>query len=184
MALNELLGDAYKEGMSEEEISQAFEKVLAKRDAEAAKLKTAFNKASSDIAKYKQEIKDHMSDEEKKASEQKELLEKLQKENAEFKKQSALASNKAELVALGYGDELAEKASQALYDGDMKGFFTLHKTMLSEYETSLKAGIMKSTPTPPASNGNSVATRESIMAIKDPDVRQEEIAKHMDLFGY
>ena len=182
MALNELLGDAYKEGMSEEELSQAFEKVLAKRDAETAKLKTAFNKASSDVAKYKKNLEDKMSDEEKKANEQKELLERLQKENAEFKKQSVLASNKAELVALGYNDELAVKASQALYDGDMKKFFGFHKTMLEEYNTNLRAENMKATPTPPASAGGTVVTKEYIMSIKDSEERQAAIAQHIELF--
>ena len=139
MALNELLGDAYREGMSEEEISQAFEKVLAKRDAETAKLKNAFNKASSDVAKYKQDLKDHMSDEEKKANEQKELLEKLQKENEEFKKQSVITDNKAKFIGLGYSEDLAQQTAEALFNGDLTTFFTNQKAVWDAKEKEIRA---------------------------------------------
>lgn len=170
MALNELLGDSYREGMSEEEISQAFEKVLAKRDAETAKLKNAFNKASSDVAKYKQDLKDHMSDEEKKANEQKELLEKLQKENEEFKKQSVITDNKAKFIGLGYSEDLAQQTAEALFNGDLTTFFTNQKAVWDAKEKEIRAGVMKDTPVPPAgSAGKSGVTLAQLrsMSVKD-----------------
>ena len=187
--LTELLGTSYSEGMSEEDLSKALEKAIKAKDKQAeadlAKLKSAFNKASSDVAEYKHKLQEHLSDEEKKSTEQAELLERLQAENAEFKKQSAIAKNRADLVSLGFGDELAQKTAEALFEGDMKSVFAGLKTAKDEFEKGIRADVMKNTPVPPANGGSSQnpVTRETIMGIKDPMERQAQIAEHIDLFG-
>lgn len=189
--LTELLGDAFKEGMSEDELSKALEKVLKAKEkqteADVTKLKNAFNKASSEVAEYKHKLQEHLSDEEKKANEQAELLEKLQAENAEFKKSSEIAKSTAEFAKLGYDDELATKTAQALYDGDMATVFANQKTFLESREREIRAGVMKETPVPPAqgsANSHTTVTRESIMSISDPSERQAAIAENHELFGY
>ena len=190
--LQDLLGTSYKEGMSEEELSKALEKVVKAKEKQAeadlTKVKNAFNKASSEVAEYKHKLQEHLSDEEKKATEQAELLEQLKAENAEFKKTSAIAKSTAEFAKLGYDDELATKTAQALYDGDMATVFANQKAFLESREREIRAGVMKETPVPPASgssaDGAKSVTRESIMSIKDPVERQSAISEHHDLFGY
>lgn len=187
--LQELLGTAYKEGMTEEELSKAVEKAVKAKEkqaeADVAKLKNAFNKASSDVAEYKHKLQEHLSDEEKKRTEQDELLERLQQENAEFKKQSTIAQHKANFVALGYNEELAQKTAEALFDGDMDSVFENFKTARADLEKGIRADAMKNTPVPPAggSTASTSVTRESIMSIKDPVERQAQIAEHFELFG-
>jgi hypothetical protein len=63
----------------------------------------------------------------------------------------------------------------------MDKFFANTKTMLTDLEKNIKAGVMKGTPTPPAGTSDTM-TRESIMAIKDAVERQAAIASHIDLF--
>ena len=188
--LQDLLGNAYKEGMTEEELSKAIEKAVNAKEKQAeqdlTKIKNAFNKASSEVAEYKHKLQEHLSDDEKKRNEQDDLLKQLQEENAAFKRQSAIAENRAKFISFGYGEDLAQKTAEALFDGDLETVFANHKTAWEAKEKEIRAGVMRSTPVPPAggSTANASVTRESIMSIKDPVERQAQIAEHHDLFGY
>ena len=187
--LQDLLGDSYKEGLSEDELSKAVEKAVNAKEKQAeqdlTKIKNAFNKASSDLADYKHKLQEHQSDDERRSSEQAELLKQLQEENAAFKRQTAIAENKAKFMSFGYADELAQRTAEALFDGDLETVFANHKTAWEAKEKEIRAGVMQSTPVPPASGStNTAVTKESIMAMKDPVARQAAIAEHHDLFGY
>ena len=188
--LQDLLGSAYREGMTEDELSKAIEKAVNAKEKQAeqdlTKIKNAFNKASSEVAEYKHKLQEHLSDDEKKRNEQDDLLKQLQEENAAFKRQSAIAENRAKFISFGYGEDLAQKTAEALFDGDLETVFANHKTAWEAKEKEIRAGVMRSTPVPPAggATANSSVTRESIMQIKDPVERQAQIAEHHDLFGY
>lgn len=187
--LQELLGSAYKEGLSEEELSKAIEKAVKAKEKQAetdfTKIKNAFDKASSDIAEYKQKLKDSLSEDEKKATETQELIERLQRENAEFKRSSEIADYKAKFITSGYSEELAQKTAEALADGDMATVFANHKTAWEAKEKEIRAGVVKNNPVPPAgASGNTGLTREAILDIKDPVERQNAIAENPGLFGY
>lgn len=187
--LQDLLGSAYREGMTEDELSKAIEKAVNAKEKQAeqdlTKIKNAFNKASSEVAEYKHKLQEHLSDEEKKSSEQADLLKQLQEENAAFKRQSAIAENRAKFISFGYGEDLAQKTAEALFDGDLETVFANHKTAWEAKEKEIRAGVMRSTPVPPAGGApaNGAVTRESIMQIKDPVERQAQIAEHFELFG-
>ena len=185
--LQDLLGSSYKEGMSEDELSTAIQKAIAAKDKQAegelTKIKNAFNKASSEVADYKHKLQERMTEEEKTRTEQAELLEKLQAENAEFKRATVIADNKAKLVALGYGEELASKTAQALADGDTASVFASFKEVLEGKEKDLRASLMKETPIPPAGAGAKTMTRDEIMSTKDAEERQRAIAQNPTLFG-
>jgi hypothetical protein len=179
--ITEQLGDSYKEGMSEEEVSALLEKVWAAKEKEHAKTKSALDKTSSDVAKLKKELNEHQTEEEKAKNAQAEEIERLRAENEAFKKSSAISEITGKLIGLGYADTLASETAEALYNSDMDKFFANTKTMLTDLEKNIKAGVMKGTPTPPAGTSDTM-TRESIMAIKDAVERQAAIASHIDLF--
>ena len=187
--LQDLLGSAYREGLSEDELSKAIEKAVNAKEKQAeqdlTKIKNAFNKASSEVAEYKHKLQEHLSDEEKKSSEQADLLKQLQEENAAFKRQSAIAENRAKFISFGYAEDLAQKTAEALFDGDLETVFANHKTAWEAKEKEIRAGGMRSTPVPPAGGApaSGAVTRESIMQIKDPVERQAQIAEHFELFG-
>lgn len=185
--LQEYLGEAYKEGMTEEELSAAIESaVLAERKksaADYAKMKTSFDKASSEVAKHKKELAAYLTDEQKKESEKNALLEELKAQNEEFKKAAKIGEYKAKFLSQGYSDEMAAETAGALYDGDMDKVLANQTSFLAEKEKSIRAEIMKGTPVPPAGNGAPApVTKESILSIKDPVERQAAIAEHIDLF--
>ena len=81
--LSDLLGNAYKEGMTEEEISIALESVNNSNNAEINKLKSALSKANSEAADYKKQLRTKQSDDEAAAAMQKEEHEKLMQEKTE-----------------------------------------------------------------------------------------------------
>lgn len=73
MKLNVLLGDAYKEGMTADEIISALEKV-ADPNAEVEKLRNAVTKANGEAAEYKKQLKAKRTDDENAAQEQADKL--------------------------------------------------------------------------------------------------------------
>lgn len=79
MKLNVLLGDAYKEGMTADEIISALEKV-ADPNAEVEKLRNAVTKANGEAAEYKKQLKAKRTDDENAAQEQADKLAEMQKQ--------------------------------------------------------------------------------------------------------
>ena len=71
--LSDLLGEAYKEGMTEEEISTALQIAGAgqSNDAEINKLKAQLSKANSEAADYKKQLRGKQTADEAAAAEQK-----------------------------------------------------------------------------------------------------------------
>ncbi len=91
MKLNVLLGDAYKEGMTADEIISALEKV-ADPNAEVEKLRNAVTKANGEAAEYKKQLKAKRTDDENAAQEQADKLAEMQKQI------DALTADKENLV--------------------------------------------------------------------------------------
>ena len=156
--LSDLLGSAYKEGMSEAEISEALETAkiggtsVTKpvNDSELEKLKKRLSEVNSESAGYKKQLRELQGKERADAEEQKELMEKLQKENNDLKRSISLAERKASLIGQGYDEELALSTATAMVDGDID---TLLANMASHTEAMKKditSGMLRNTPRPPA----------------------------------
>ena len=156
--LSDLLGDAYKEGMSETEISEALEtaKVGVKpvtasvNDSELEKLKKRLSEVNSESAGYKKQLRELQGKDRAAAEEQKELMEKLQSENAELKRSISVSEKTASLLGQGYDKDLAISTATAMVDGDMD---TVLKNMASHTEAIKKdvtSGMLRNTPRPPA----------------------------------
>lgn len=159
--LSDLLGDAYKEGMSEEEISAALEALAPAQkkssDSEVEKLRKRLSEVNSESAGYKKQLRALQSKEAAEADEQKELMERLQAENGELKRSISLAEKKASLISQGYAEDLALSTATAMVDGDMD---TVIKNMAERAEAMKKevtADALRSTPRPPAGDEHTPA---------------------------
>lgn len=155
-----LLGDAYKEGMTADEIISALEKV-ADPNAEIEKLRNAVTKANSEAAEYKKQLKAKRTDDENAAQEQADKLAEMQKQiealtadKENLVKEKTLASYREKFVAQGYDAELAGKAASALADGDMDKVFKFQSEFMTAHDTAYKASLLKDMPTPPGADGN------------------------------
>ena len=148
--LKDLLGSAYKEGMTEEEIATALQAVGQGNDAEVNKLKTALSKANSEAAEYKKQLRGKQSEDEAAAAVQKEEQEKLLKENGELKRSMNLSQRKAKLLAMGYDETLADETAAAMVDGDMDKVIVNQSKFLEVQKKDIQADHMRKTPRPAA----------------------------------
>lgn len=151
--LSELLGNAYKEGMTEEEISNALQSMGAwvkDSDTEVTRLKTQLSKANSEAAEYKKQLRGKQSADEVAAAEQKAAMDKLTEENAELKRSIALSEKKAKLVAMGYEEKLADETATAMIDGDMDKVLENQSKYIAAHEKDVLAKKMRGTARPAA----------------------------------
>ena len=162
MNIKDLIGDAYKEGMTIEEINEALEGITLPTDtsAEVERLKNALSKSNSEVADYKRQLREKMSADELKAKEDAEKQEKLQKDYDELVKKVALSENKAKLLALGYDDALATETAEAMVNGELDKVFANQKKHLDNVEKKVRSEILKDTPSPDGGNGGKTITKE------------------------
>ena len=145
MKLSVLLGDAYKEGMTADEIISALEKV-ADPNAEVEKLRNAVTKANGEAAEYKKQLKAKRTDDENAAQEQADKLESMEKELAGLRKEKTVSEYKAKLVAQGYDEDLANETAAAMESGDMTTVFANNQKFLTDYAKRVVAEKLKGTP--------------------------------------
>lgn len=157
--LSDLLGEAYKEGMTEDEISAALETVGQGNEAEVNRLKAALSKANSEAADYKKQLRTKQTDDEAAAAAQKEEYNQLVQENADLKRSMALSERKAKLLAMGYDESLADETAVAMVDGDMDKVMANQNKYLEVQKKNIQADAMRKTPRPAAGddgNGGSM----------------------------
>ena len=187
--LQDLLGEAYKEGMTEEEISTALEAKQKEQevpqkhdDGEMNKLKEMLSKANSEAANYKKQLQAKMSDDEKAKAEQKEVFDKLVADNEAMKKKLSITDNKAKLIGIGYPEELAQATAEAMFVGDMDTVMANQKAILDAREQAIRADVLKETPVPPAGQGSSGMTKAEFEALSMSD-RMELYQKDPQLYS-
>lgn len=149
--LSDLLGEAYKEGMTEEEISAALEGKKSSSDAEMNRLKNALTKANSEAAEWKKKVREYQTDEEAKAAAQKEEFEKIMQENADLKRAANISDKKAKLISLGYDEKAADETAVAMIDGDLEKVIANQAVFLEAQKKNAVADQMRKTARP---NGN------------------------------
>lgn len=149
--LSDLLGEAYKEGMTEEEISAALEGKKSSGEAEMNRLKNALTKANSEAAEWKKKVREYQTDEEAKAAAQKEEMEKIIQENADLKRAANISDKKAKLISLGYDEKAADETAIAMIDGDLEKVIANQAVFLEAQKKNAVADQMRKTPKP---NGN------------------------------
>ena len=162
MNIKDLLKDAYKEGMSVEDIENALKDIDLPTDnsAEIDRLKTALSKSNSEAAEMKKQLREKMSAEEIKAKEDAEKMEALIKERDALLREKTLAGYKANYLALGYDDKLATETAEALANGEQDKVFANQKKHHEALEKRIRADVLRDTPKPEGGNGSETITKE------------------------
>lgn len=163
MNIKDLLKDAYKEGMSVEEIEAALADVEFPVDqtAEVERLKNALSKSNSENAEWKKKHREALSEEERKAQETADLIKQLQEQNAKLMHESDVSKHKAKFLSMGYEEALAGEAAVAMADGDMVKVFEYQQKHLDSFEKKIRADALKGTPKPVPDKGDGAMTLES-----------------------
>ena len=162
MNIKDLLKDAYKEGMTVEDIEKALKDIDLPTDnsAEIDRLKTALSKSNSEAADYKKQLRDKMSAEELKAKEDAEKFEELQSKYEALVRKDSISQNKVKLLALGYDEALANDTAEAMVNGELDKVFANQKKHLEAVEKKIRADVLKDTPKPEGGNGSDTMTKE------------------------
>lgn len=181
MNLKEVLGDAYKEGMTFEEVKAALEKVNVPEDnsAEIERLKNALSKSNSEAAGYKKQLREKMTEDEQKKQKEQEEREELQNKYDKLLRESIIAKNKAKLVALGYDESLADETAEAMADGDSEKVFANQQKHLASFEKKVRAEALKDTPKPTHDGDSKTMTLEKFRKL-DPAERHKFYTEHPD----
>lgn len=114
--------------------------------------KDVFDKTASDLAEWKKKHNALLSEEERNKQASEDELNTLRKKVAEMEKDKLISGHKAQLLALGYDEALANETAQAMADGDTAKFFANQKKFLESHDKAYKSQLMGQTSAPPAGN--------------------------------
>ena len=164
MKLKDLLKDAYKDGMTMEDIEAALAdvEIPADQSSEIERLKKANSNLSSENAEWKRKHREALSEEERKAQEIAERMKQLEEQNAALLRESGVAKHKAKFLGMGYDETLAAEAATAMVDGDMEKLFTYQQKHQEALEKKIRADALKGTPKPTPTKGDGAMTLEKL----------------------
>jgi len=136
---------------------------------DVAQYKAAADKAASEAAAFKKQLRERMSEEEAKAAKDAEEKAAL-RERAE-KAEYALAVNgyAKSYLTMGYDENLAQSTAEALAKGDMATVFANQKAHADAREKALRAELLKQTPQPPAGGAPSGMKKEDFVRMSLAD---------------
>lgn len=188
MDIKVLLGDAYKEGMTVEEITAALKDVSLPEDnsAELERLKNALSKSNSEAADYKKQLRAKMTEDEAQKQREQEERDELQSKYEKLLRETTIAKNKAKLVALGYEESLADDTAVAMADGDSEKVFSNQQKHLASFEKKVRAEALKTTPKPIEDGGSSTMTLEEFRKLSPADRHTfytEHPEEYKELYG-
>lgn len=126
--------------------------VLEEKYADGEKLKAALDKATSEAASYKKQLREKQTDEEAKATKDAEERAALLARVEELEREKTVGTYTNAYLALGYDEKTAKATAEALAKGDMTTVFANQKTINDNREKALRAELLKETP-PPAGGG-------------------------------
>ena len=128
-------------------------------DSKYDNLKKLFDKNASELAQAKRDLKSKMSEDEINKLNNEQAQKELQEKYDKLLRETEHSKNKANFLALGYDEKLAEDTATAMIDGDFTKVFANQKKHLENMEKKMKADILKDTP-PPVPDGDGVMSLE------------------------
>ena len=140
------------------------EKIAALEEnyADNEKLKSALDKASSEVASYKKQLREKQTDEEAKAAKDAEDRAALVARLEELEREKAVNGYVNSYLAMGYDEKTAKSSAEALHKGDMATVFANQKTHNENREKALRAELLKETPPPAGGNPDNGMTIEQL----------------------
>ena len=126
------------------------------------KMKSALDKATSEAAGYKKQLRERMSEDEANAVKAAEEREAIMAELEQLRAEKVIDQHTTKFLGLGYDEKLARETAKAMAAGDTETVFKNHAKFIVEREKALKAEILKSTPTPPPGDGGEKFSKEDV----------------------
>lgn len=151
------------DGMSAEQKLDAILKVEIPDSVDLSKYvsKDVFDKKASEAANLSKQLKETMSEADRKKLEDDENNKKILEELETLRKDKTISDYTSKYLALGYDKELAADTAKAMADGNMSKVFEngeKHKTAL---EKKIKEDLINGTPKPDGAGGDNGGDKDS-----------------------
>ena len=188
MDIKDLLKDSYREDMTVEDIVNALKDIDMPTDlsGEVERLKGALSKSNSEAADYKRQLKERMTDDEKKAKEDAESREKLQSDYDALLRKVSISENKARLLGLGYDDKLASETAEAIVSGDVEKVFENQRKHIEAVKKDLRSELLKDTPKPDGGKSTDTMTKEKLRSMTPQERYKYSVEnpdKYKEIYG-
>lgn len=140
---------------AEEKVDALLKLDLPDNSAELARMKSALDKATSEAADYKKQLKGKLTEDEAAAAEREAKWAEMEAKLKELETEKTISTYKASYLAMpGFDEKLAEETAKALAEGDMKAVFANQQKANAAYEKKLRAEMVKQDPKPDGAGGN------------------------------
>ena len=183
-SLKELLGKAYKEGMSLEEIDTALADLTFHTDSDFTNLKNNISKLTSECKEWKTKYQSTLDAGElakQQAEEERNMLNELNL----LKRDKNIADLKSQFLGIGYSEELASDTAIATLDGDTAKVLENQKKFADQLVANTKKDLIKDNPKPQGTSntsGSGAMTREAFMKLS-PSQKSDFIANHREEYN-
>ena len=175
--LKALLGDKYKEGMTIDEL-MALDIEEPKVDTSKYVSKELYDKAASDTANYKKQLRASMTEAEQKALADAEELKELKEKLTQLETEKTIVENSKGLVAIGYDEKTANEVATAFLNGDFAAVINAQAKFVDAQKKAVIADAVKETPRPPVGNdGGEIMTKAKLRTLS-PGERYEFAKKN------
>lgn len=135
------------------EVELTADEQLQQMRVELAKLKKATDKATSEAANYKKQLREKQSADEIAAQEKAEKEVERQEQFEKLLKENTVTKFEKNYLSLGYPEELATKAATAQYESDTDALFKIQSDFQATYAKKLEAEWLKNRPEPQIGTG-------------------------------
>ena len=119
-----------------------------KLDAELQAMKKARDKAFSEVAEYKKQLKAKLTQDEQDKIEREEQQKALQEELETLRRERTVSGYSQKLVSMGYDVETANKMAESLPNDVKDDFFEAGKTFLDNMKQQIKNDNLNAQPKP------------------------------------
>lgn len=139
---------------AEEKVDALLKLDLPDSSAELARMKSALDKATSEAADYKKQLKGKLTEDEAAAAEREAKWAEMEAKLKALELEKTISTYKASYLAMnGYDEKLAEDTAKALAEGDMAKVFANQQKANAAYEKKLRADLVKQDPKPDGAGG-------------------------------
>lgn len=178
MEINVLLGEAYKDGMTAEEIVEAIKAAPALKDQskEIESLKETISKVNSECADWKKKYRDTLDESTRKQQEAEEKAKETADKLAKLEREKVVAGYKASYLAMGYDEALAEDTANALAEGNDAKLFENQRKHMESVEKKAREDALRGSGRPGGSgDGSSGVESEAVKLAKSIGKERAEI---------
>lgn len=161
--------EGYADMTAEQKLAalEAFEyEVPEDKSSEVEALRKSLDKANSEAADYKKQLRAKQTDTEKVDAEQKALIDNMKTELDTLRREKTISGYKAEYLAMGYDEKLAAATAEAKADGNTDVEFANMKKFHEAQKKAIDTDNLKNQPSltkgNPVGASDDAALRESM----------------------